>query len=383
MTQRDALPFQRPCLGEAEAEAVREVLLSGWITTGPKTRAFEEAFAGFVRAPFALGLNSCTAGLHLALMAAGVQPGDEVITTPIGFAASANVIDHLGARAVFVDVRPQDLNLDVGRIEAAVTPSTRAILPVHLAGNPCDMAPLLELAQRLGLPVISDAAHATDAEYHGRRMGELGDYATFSFYATKPITTAEGGMLTTPHGEQLDWLRTLSLQGLSRDAWTRFGRDYQHWEIVVAGYKFNMFDVQAALGLVQLQRAEEFRRQRSRIAAIYDAAFTEIEELAPLRPLAGCTPSHHLYIVLLRPEAAGMTRDAFMNALQCEGIGVGVHFRALHLHPYYQQKFGYGAGLAPRAEAASKHILSLPLFNGMRERDAERVIDAVQRILRR
>lgn len=376
------LMFHRPSLDHEEEQSVLEALRSGWLTTGPKTKAFEREFADYVGAPYAVGVNSCTAALHIALIAAGVQPGDEVITSPITFASTANVIVHAGAKPVFVDVEPDTLNMDVSQLESAITERTRAIIPVHFAGHPCDMDPILDIANRHSLTVIEDAAHAIESAYKGRKIGSLSPMTAFSFYATKNITTGEGGMITCQDAGLAEQLAVLSLHGISKDAWKRYtAAGYQHWDIIAPGFKYNMFDLQAAIGLCQLRKVERFWQRRKQISQIYDQAFGELEEICILSCKPYARSAYHLYTLQIQPERAGLMRDEMLDALQQRGIGVGVHFRAVHLHPYYREAFGFRRGMFPIAEQASDQILSIPLYPAMTDEDVQRVVSTVKAII--
>jgi dTDP-4-amino-4,6-dideoxygalactose transaminase len=378
------LPFHRPSLGPEEEAEVLDTLRSGWLTTGPKTHRFEAAFARYIGARHALGVTSCTAAMHLGLVALDIGPGDEVITTPITFPATANVVVHVGATPVFVDVEPGTLNVDVDQLEARVTARTRAIMPVHFAGHPCEMDALMRVAQRHGLAVIEDCAHTIEATSRGRRVGSWGDVGAFSFYATKNITTGEGGMLVTSKAELAERVEVLRLHGISRDAWKRYGLEgYKHWETLSAGFKYNMSDIQAALGLAQLPKLETFWDRRRAITKAYDDAFASMPEIGRLEVKDDVQSSHHLYVILLRTEQLSRTRDEVLDALQQENIGVGVHFRALHLHPYYRDRFGFKPGQFPAAEHASERLLSLPLYPGMDDQAVEDTITAVRKVVHR
>ncbi len=376
------LPFHRPLLGEEEEKEVIDALRSGWITTGPKTRQFERQFAEYVGAPHAVATNSCTAALHLALIAGGVRPGDEVITSPITFASTANVIIHAGATPVFVDVEPDTLNMDASKLASAVSGKTRAIIPVHFAGNPCDMEAIQAIASPKDILVVEDAAHATGARYRDRPIGAVSKATCFSFYATKNITTGEGGMLTTADAELAERVAILSLHGISADAWKRYAqKGYQHWEIVYPGYKYNMSDLQAALGLCQLKKADSFWMERRRQVDFYNEAFADLPEVVPLAVRPGVRTSYHLYVIQLQTERLRVDRDTFIRAMEAENIGIGIHFRAVHLHPYYRQAYGFGPGLCPVAERASERVMSLPLFPGLARADQELVVEAVRKLV--
>ncbi len=377
------LLFSTPAVGQEEIDAVADALRSGWITTGPKTRAFEKAFQDLVKAPDALGLNSCTAGLHVGLIALGVRPGDEVITTPLTFCACANVIEHLGATPRFVDVEPDTLNLDPKAVEAAVTARTRAILAVHYAGHPVDLDPIQDLANCHGLGLIEDAAHALPARYKGRPIGSGTNPVSFSFYATKNLTTGEGGMLTgTP--ELLARARTLGLHGMSRDAWKRYGPGGSwFYNVDEPGFKYNMTDIQAAMGLAQLAKLQWFQQRRREIVDRYTAAFGEIEALETPVERPEVEHAWHLYVLRLRPEALRITRDQFINELTARNIGSSVHFIPIHLHPYYRQKYHYTPTAFPVAVGNYRRMLSLPLHPMLTDRDVDDVITAVLDIVMR
>ena len=370
--------FNRPTIGAAEEEAVLEVLRSGWLTMGPRTKALETRFAAFRHCSHAVGVNSCTAALHLCLLCLDVGPGDEVVTSPITFASTANVIVHCGATPVFCDVADDTLNMDPESLAQVITPRTKAIIAVHFAGHPCDMDEIGAVASRHGIPVIEDAAHAVEAEYRGRPTGSLASAAAFSFYATKNITSGEGGMLTTNDTDLADRAGLLALHGISRDAWKRYGDEgYQHWEIVAPGYKYNMYDLQAALVDAQLDQVDTFWERRREVTERYDAAFSEMPDVTPMHRRDYVKASHHLYVVRV-PR-----RDQFMDAVQVQGVGVGVHFRAVHLHPYYRQAFGFRPGMFPVAEAAGESVVSLPLYPSLGDDEVERVVVACRRALER
>lgn len=383
-TEKPFCHFHRPWLGAEEEREVLDTLRSGWLTTGPKTREFERRFAEYIGCKHAIGLNSCTAGLHLSLVALGIGSGDEVITTPITFAATANVIVLQGATPVFVDVDPETLNIDANQIESHISDKTKVILPVHLFGHPCEMEAIVRIARRHNLAVVEDAAHAIETQYHGEKVGNIGDLASFSFYATKNITTGEGGMLTTNRDDLAEKIRVLSLHGISADAWHRHGEgEYLHWDVIYPGYKYNMFDIQAALGIHQLKKIETFWQRRKRCVEIYNEAFKKVPEIQLLSEKENIKHAHHLYAILLKTEHLTAGRDVVLQALSDAGIGVGVHFRALHLMSFYRQAFGFKRGDFPNAEYASDRLISLPLYPKMREGDVRRVIAALKEILHR
>ncbi len=376
------LPLARPDMGGAEFDALTETLASGWLTTGPRVKAFEAAFAQFVGSQEAVALNSCTAGLHLSLLACGVGPGDEVITTPLTFCATANAILHAGATPVFVDVDRRTGTLCVEAVRAAITPRTRVLLPVHHGGRPADPLAFRALADAHGLRVVEDAAHCVDAVVDGRRVGTIADFTAFSFYSTKNLATGEGGMVTLGSAEEADWMRIAALHGLSRDAWARYapGAPAQY-DVVMAGFKYNMMDLQAALGLVQLSRLAAMQAARAELWARYDEGLAALPLDRPAPVPDGWTHGRHLYAVLVEPGRCGWTRDGLQAALAREGIGTSVHFRALHLHSHYAQRFSLARGMFPHAEFHSDHALSLPFWSGMSLADVDRVVETLRRLL--
>jgi dTDP-4-amino-4,6-dideoxygalactose transaminase len=381
------VPFHRPCLGPDEEREVVEVLRSGWITTGPKAKRFEREFAAYVGASHAVAVAHCTGALHLALYALGIGPGDEVITTPFTFTATAEAIAYLGARPIFVDIEPDGLNLDVSKVEALVATGRlkrlRALLPVHFAGQGCDMDRLLEIAKRHELKVVEDAAHAVGSRIQlaGRGMvkvGTIGDLSCFSFYATKNITTAEGGMVTTEDEALAHKIVVASLHGMNRDAWKRYDSTGSwYYEIDELGFKYNLSDVHAALGLAQLKRADEFQRRRAQIAHLYSEAFTGQAALQVPQAREGVEHAWHLYVLRLRAERLRVGRDAFVELLRQRGVSVSVHCIPLHLMRVYQDRYGYRPGDFPIAEDAYSRCLSLPIYPAMTDRDVEYVVDSV------
>ncbi|MDO8704153.1 MAG: DegT/DnrJ/EryC1/StrS aminotransferase family protein [Sulfuricaulis sp.] len=373
------LPFSRPTISRAAIDEVVACLESGWITTGPRVKKFEALLKTYFSAPHALTLSSATAGLHLALAALELKPGDEVITTPMTFAATLNTIVLTGGKPVLVDVEPDTYNMDVARLAQAITPRTRAIMPVHFAGLPVDLDPLYALADKHGLRVIEDAAHAIGTEYKGRRIGAFGDIQVFSFHPNKNITTGEGGCVVTRDDKMAEQIALLRFHGMDREAWNRFGKTgSQHYEIITPGYKYNMMDIQAALGLHQLPALEGFIRRRTELAQRYRESLADW----PQWTLPGTPPyphrhAWHLFTPLINPETAGMDRDAFMQGMKERNIGTGIHYRAVHLYPYYREHFGFKRGDFPNAENVSDRIVSLPLFPGMSDADQDRAIAAM------
>jgi dTDP-4-amino-4,6-dideoxygalactose transaminase len=380
----DYLTFGKPQITEDEIAEVADTLRSGWIGTGPKVRAFEEQFAEYVGARHAVAVGSCTAALHLSLIVSGIGPGDEVITTPLTFCATANAILHVGAVPVFVDIDPETMNIDIDQLEQAITPRTKAIVPVHFAGRPIDIAGLRQIANSHGLHIIEDAAHAIEAVSNGGKVGATGDSTCFSFYVTKNLTTGEGGMVTTERDDWAEKLRTYSLHGLSRDAWSRFSKSGNaHYQVMCPGYKYNMTDIQASLGLHQFARLQKNHERRAEIWDRYDDAFSDLPIQTPLSPEVGTIHARHLYTVLIDGSDVGMDRDGFRDALHTMNIGSGVHYIGLHLHPYYEQLVGCGPEDYPNATHVSERTLSLPLGAGMSDRDIDDVIGAVRAIVGR
>jgi dTDP-4-amino-4,6-dideoxygalactose transaminase len=382
MTADAFIPFALPDLTGAEIEAVVEVLRSGWITTGPKVKEFEARFGEAAGSTHCLAVNSCTAALHLALEAVGVGPGDEVIVPTLTFAATAEVVRYLGATPVLVDVRASDHNVDPAAVERALTPRTRAIVPVHFAGVPADMDEIIALARSRAVPVVADSAHAFPCQYRGRNVGRLADVTCFSFYPTKTMTTGEGGAAVTENGDWADRMRLMALHGISRDAWKRYTAEGSwRYEILAAGYKYNLTDLAAALGIAQLARVEQMRTRRAAIAARYDQAFGRLEALELLRCPPDRTHAHHLYVVKLVPGALRLERDGFMEELKRRGVGASVHFIPLHLHPYYRDTFGYRPESLPTAHALYLRSISLPFFSAMADPQVERVIEVVSTLI--
>jgi len=392
------LPFALPEIGEEEIAEVVDTLKSGWITTGPKAKRFEQAFTEFLSSPTSpataggdtmalqsIAVNSATAGLHLALEALGIGPGDEVITTTHTFTATAEVVRYLGADVKLVDIDPATLNIDPRAVEAAITPRTKCIVPVHYGGLAADMAALLNIAKRHQLKVVEDAAHALPTTCGGRLIGTLDSDATvFSFYATKTITTGEGGMLVTRDPELAKRARVMRLHGMSRDAFDRFTATVPSWyyEIVAPGFKYNLTDIAAALGLHQLKKADAFQRRRAELAAQYDAAFKGLPLITPPAAPAGDLHSWHLYVLRLANDA-GITRDAFIEGLFAAGIGCSVHYIPLHLHPYWRDRYALDPRQFPHSQAAYERMVSLPLYPGMSDADVQRVATQVRTLLGR
>jgi dTDP-4-amino-4,6-dideoxygalactose transaminase len=378
---RPYIVFGSPQIGEEEIAEMCATLRSGWIGTGPKVRRFEDLFREYVGARHAVAVNSCTAALHLSLLVSGVEAGDEVITTPMTFCATANAIQHAGARPVFVDVDPDTMNLDPAAVASAITPRTRAIVPVHLAGRPCPMDDILALARRHGLLVIEDAAHCIEGRYRGRKIGAISPLTCFSFYVTKNMTTGEGGMVTTESDELAARLKMYALHGMSADAWHRFSdKGYKHYQVVFPGFKYNMTDMQAALGLHQIGRLEDHLRRRNEIWRRYDESFADLPVRLPAAAEPNTVHARHLYTLRVLP-CSGRERDDVLQELHGLGVGTGVHYTALHLHPYYREKLGYRPGMFPHAERIGTTTLSLPLSAKLTDADVEHVVSAVRKVL--
>ncbi|MGQ9652724.1 MAG: DegT/DnrJ/EryC1/StrS family aminotransferase [Thermodesulfobacteriota bacterium] len=387
MKREDFVVFGKPRIEEEEIAEVVDSLRSGWLSTGPKVARFEEMFRQYVGCRYAVALNSCTAGLHLLLLAGGIGPEDEVITTPLTFAATANVIVHVGAKPVFVDVDSATMNIDAQQVESALQAGAgrvKALIVVHLAGRPCAMRPLWKLAEGWGLMLFEDAAHATEAWYQGKKVGTLGDGAAFSFYVTKNLVTGEGGMVTTDREEWADKIRILSLHGMTKGAWRRYSETgHAHYQILYPGFKYNMMDVQAALGIHQLPRLGSYLERREEIWRAYDQAFQDLPVRLPPPAGEGIVHARHLYTPLLDLDRLTVDRDAVIEELREEGIGTGIHFISLHLQPYYQQVHGYKEGQFPVAEEISRRTISLPLSAQLSDGEVERVIEAFRKVLLR
>lgn len=377
------VPLCRPWVGEEEMRAVAEVIRSGWLSTGPRTLEFEKEFARYVGAKHAIATSSCTSALHLSLVASGVEEGDEVITSTFTYTATAEAIGYTGARPVFADIDPATLNILPDEIEGKITDRTRVIIPVHVAGYPCRMDEIYDIAGRYELSVINDAAHAISTEIGGRKIGSMEHLNCFSFYATKNITTGEGGMVTLNEDELAEKLRLMRLHGIDRYTWARLQGDRRwYYEVVERGFKYNMSDIQAAMGLCQLRKIDEIQRRREEIAARYTRAFSDIEPiLTPSIPADG-KHSWHLYIIRLNLEMLRIDRDEFIRQMAERGIECSVHFIPLHLHPFYRKRYGYKPGDFPKAEQAYRQVVTLPLFSGMKDEEVDLVIDCVLDIIR-
>jgi perosamine synthetase len=369
-------------MGEEEVVAVSEVVRSGWLTLGPKTFEFERRFQEYIGARHAIAVSSCTAALHLALAAIGLNSGDEVLLPTTTFTATAEVVTYFNARPVLVDIDPVTMNFDPNDAARRVTSRTRAVIPVHFAGQPCDLEAVAHLAERHGLHVIEDAAHALPASYRGKRVGTISPLTAFSFYATKTLATGEGGMVTTDSDEFAARIRLLRLHGISRDAWKRYTNEGTwYYEVQEAGYKYNFTDLQAALGLVQLSKCDALTAARRRIAERYTSAFMDLSALQVPCVRKDCTSAWHLYVLRLHLDRLPISRDQVIELLRERGIGTSVHFIPLHLQPFYRSVYGYGPGDLPQAEREYQRCLSLPIYPSMTDSEVDRVIAAVSEIV--
>ena len=376
--------FGAPDVQSIEIDEVVDSMQAAWLGTGPKVKRFEEEFAKYkgVNAEQVAALNSCTAAMHVSMVAAGIGPGDEVITTAMTFCATANAIIHAGATPVPVDIEPDTLNIDPRQIEQRITPRTRAIVPVHFAGRPCDMDALLAIAAKHNLLIIEDCAHAIETEWKGQTTGTFGEFGCFSFYATKNVTTGEGGMVIARSAESIERIKILSLHGMTKDAWHRFGDSgHKHYFVVEAGFKYNMMDLQAAIGIHQLKRVEKSWNKRQAIWERYQQAFSNLPIGTPADPDPDTKHAYHLYTVTVERESCGQSRDEFVDAMIRSGIGVGVHYLSLAQHPLYQERFGWRAEDYPNAARYGLSTVSLPLSAKLTESDIERILTTVTRLV--
>ncbi len=377
------LPFHVPDITEDEIQSVVETLRSGWLTPGPKVRQLEVDFSGYVGNRHAVAVNSGTAALHLALDAVGIKEGDDILVPTMTFAATAEVVNYFKARPILLDCQKDTFNIDPDQIENKITARTKAIIPVHFGGQPCEMDRILEISRNYNLKVVEDAVHAIPANYQGKIVGSIGDITCFSFYATKPITTGEGGMITTESDEYAKRMRIMSLHGISNDAWKRYTSEGTWcYEIIYPGFKYNLTDIAAAIGIEQLKKCDEYWTERRRIAALYDEGFAELPEIKPPACQPNVQHAWHLYVIQLELERLRINRNEFIEALKKENIGASVHFIPLHLHPHYRNTYGYKPKNFPNASAVFERTVSLPIYPKMTEVDVQDVIGAVRNIVR-
>ncbi len=378
------LIFGSPDIREPEIDEVVDSLRHGWLGTGPKVARFESDFQAYIGSGHAVAVNSCTAALHLSMLAAGLGPGDEVITSAMTFCATVNAIIHAGATPVLADIDPVSMNIDPSEVESRITPRTKAIVPVHFAGRPCQMERLVEITNRHDLKLIEDCAHAIETEYRGQKTGTFGDFGCFSFYVTKNVVTGEGGMVLARSEEDAARIKTLALHGMTKDAWKRFDDEgFRHYDVVEAGFKYNMMDLQAAIGLHQLARVEASWHRRQAIWRQYMEAFSDLPFDLPALPEDGTRHAYHLFTIMVDKERSGISRDAFLEAMTAQNIGVGVHYRSIPEHPYYQERFDWRPEDYPHAMRVGRQTVSLPLSAKLRDEDVGNVFEAVSEILRR
>ena len=370
--------FGSPLIEEPEIQEVVKTLRSGWLGTGPKVAKFEDIFKEYTGAKFAMALNSCTAGLHLSMLVSGIGNGDEVITTPLTFCSTANAIIHTGATPIFVDVEKETMNIDPVRIEEAITPRTKAIIPVHIAGRPCNMDAKMDIAKRYNLIVIEDAAHCIEGWYKGKKIGNIGDITCFSFYVTKNIVTGEGGMVTTNKEVWADKIKMYGLHGLSKDAWRRYSDEgFVHYHVIFPGFKYNMMDIQASLGIHQMKRIDKYLNRRQEIWEMYNEAFSNLPVICPSEPEKNTVHARHLYTLLIDIDNIKKSRDDIQQALHELNIGTGIHFISLHLHDYYRKTYGFKPDDFPNAKFISERTISIPLSAKLSDEDVQDVIEAV------
>jgi len=376
------LMFGAPAIEDAEIQEVVASMKSGWLGTGPKVARFENDFKAYKGAKHAVAVSSCTAALHLSMIAAGLKPGDEVITTALTFCSTVNAIIHAGGTPVLADIDPVTMNMDPKDVKSRITPKTRAVLAVHFAGRPCDMEPIGDIATRHDLKLIEDCAHAIETEYRGSKSGTFGDFGCFSFYVTKNVITGEGGMVLTRREEDSARIKILALHGMSKDAWMRYSdQGFKHYYVTECGFKYNMMDLQAAIGIHQLQRVEPNWRKRKEIWERYNEAFNNLPLGLPADPEPDTRHACHLYTVLVDEARTGISRDTFLEAMTAENIGVGVHYLSIPEHPYYQQRFGWKPEDYPHAMRIGRQTVSLPLSAKLTDDDVEDVITAVKKVL--
>jgi len=382
--REDFLVFGSPLIEQLEINEVVDSMKSGWLGTGPKVHRFEEMFREYKGAKYAMALNSCTAALHLAILAIGILPGDEVLVPTMTFAATANTVIHAGGTPVLVDCQRDTMNIDPVDIERKITPKTKAIVPVHFAGRSCDMDTIMDIAEMHNLKVVEDCAHAIETEYHDKKAGTFGEVGCFSFYVTKNIVTGEGGMAITNNEDYADKIKIFGLHGMSKDAWKRFNDSgYKHYQVVCPGFKYNMMDIQAAIGIHQLPRIDRYWMRRHEIWERYNEYFNDLPIFTPAPVEPNTRHAYHLYTLLLDIDRLNITRDQFLDEMLRRKIGVGVHYVALHIHPYYRQTFGYKRGDFPNAEWISDRIVSIPLSAKLTEEDVMGVVEAVKGVIKK
>jgi dTDP-4-amino-4,6-dideoxygalactose transaminase len=382
-SKQNFLVFGSPVIRDEEIKEVVSTMKSGWLGTGPKVHQFENVFRTYKSTDFAVAVNSCTAALHLSLLAAGLEPGDEVITTAMTFCATINAIIHAGAKPILADVERNTMNIDIEGIKNAVTSKTRAILPVHFAGRPCKMDSIVAIAKECGLKIIEDSAHAIEAEYKGQKTGTFGDFGCFSFYVTKNITTGEGGMVLTKNEKDAERIKMLALHGMSQDAWKRFGDEgYKHYFVEDCGFKYNMMDIQAAIGIHQLRKIEPYWQRRHEIWNYYNEALKNSPITLPMNPEPNTRHSYHLYTILIDKKTTGISRDQFLDAMTRQNVGVGVHYLSIPEHPYYQKTFGWKPEDYPNAMKIGRQTASLPISAKLTDKDLDDVVKAVHKALR-
>ena len=383
MKKRDEfLVFGAPEIEQPEIDEVLAVMESGWLGTGPRVAQFERDFAAYKGAAHVAAVNSCTAALHLSMLAAGLQPGDEVITTPLTFCATVNAIIHTGAVPVLADVDASTMNIDPARVREKITPRTRAVLPVHFAGRPCDMDSLCAIAKEHELKLIEDCAHAIEAEYKGLKAGTIGDFGCFSFYVTKNVITGEGGMVVAQREEDIARIKVLGLHGMSKDAWKRFSDEgYKHYQVVACGFKYNMMDLQAAIGIHQLERVERNWARRREVWQVYQSAFAELPITRPMEPAPDMRHAYHLYTLQIDKRRCGIERDAFLDAMTAHNIGAGVHYLSIPEHPYYRNAYGWRPEDYPNAMRIGRQTVSLPISPTLTADDVADVTSTVKALV--
>jgi dTDP-4-amino-4,6-dideoxygalactose transaminase len=376
------LIFGSPAIENSEISEVVESLKSGWLGTGPKVAQFEESFRNYKEASYAIAVNSCTAALHLSMLAADLKSGDEVITSPMTFCATVNAIIHANLTPVLADIDPVTMNIDPEQIEQKITSKTRGILPVHFAGRPCNMDAIMDIAKKHNLIVIEDCAHAIETEYHGKKVGTFGDFGCFSFYVTKNIMTGEGGMILTRKKERAARIKRLAMHGLSSDAWKRFSDEgYKHYFVVECGFKYNMMDLQAAIGIHQLKRIDSYWKRREKIWQRYNKAFTGLPIVLPAAPEPDTRHAYHLYTILIDEQKCGIDRDYFLKSVTAHNIGIGVHYLSIPEHPYYQKTLGWRPEDYPNAMRIGRQTVSLPLSAKLTDEDVDDAIKTVQKVI--